>query len=844
MDPCRRLPCLAVAGLLLAGAAAADPQAGPVDSVDARMAAWLTHPQRVARAVRAAVPPVIDGRLDEEAWGAAPAQSDFLQRDPDQGQPATQRTAFRLLYDDEALYIGAMCYDTAPDSIVARLGRRDAGAERDFFQVNLDPHHDHQTGVYFRVDPSGWREDGILFNDGWDDNTWDGVWDTQVARVEGGWSAELEIPYHNLRFGHTQSYTWGINVSRRISRRQEFDQWVLIPRGVNGWTSHYGHLEGIEGIEPQRILEVFPVALGRLTRSPGGDGRADASDLFGALGLDLRYALSSSISLNATVNPDFGQVEADPAVLNLSAFETFYSERRPFFLEGISLFEPSGPHIAGIGGPARLFHSRRIGGQPSRFALPDSSAQVSRPDNTTILGALKLSGKTRQRTAFGVLDAVTGSEYAQVDLWRTSPATGQADTTRRRLRVESRTNWFVGRLQQDLLTNSAVGAQLTAVNGDDFEPAYVGAADSHLKWGGNAWQLYSRLATSRAGQASDRRTGWEGVAYLSKFSGAFGGQLYLDARSPHFDVNDLGYMDRNDRIQAGLHLYHEQLHPYWFARRSGFNANVWQHWNFAHDRLSRGVNLNMWHELHSYWGFWTGVDRVFDSWDDLGTRGGPVMRSPGFYNWAVDVWSDDRGPVSGSLDGHVRWGQGGDDLRAGMGVEIELRPVSQVELEIEPSYAYARRFAQWIDNVDDDGDEEADHFVFGELDSRVFEVGVRGTWALTPVLSVQLYLQPFVTTGDYGAVKELVRPRSYQFAPYSGLEDDPDFRRRALRANVVLRWEYAPGSTLFAVWQQVRDRDFDQARNPRFAPLSDAFGAFGDSGDNVLLVKANRWLGL
>ncbi|MFA6112059.1 MAG: DUF5916 domain-containing protein, partial [Candidatus Latescibacterota bacterium] len=720
-----RLHVVAVAWLLLAKAVAAQ-QAGSADSLDARMAAWLAHPQRVARAVRTDAPPIIDGRLDDAVWLAAPEESDFLQRDPDQGQPATQRTTFRVLYDDEALYIGGMCFDTAPDSIVARLGRRDAGAERDYFQVNLDPHHDHLTGVYFRVDPSGWREDGILFNDDWDDNTWDGVWETQVARGPDGWSTELRIPFHNLRFGQSTSYSWGLYVGRRISRRQEFDQWALIPRGINGWTSHYGHLEGIEGIEPQHILEVFPVALGRATRSPDGD----ASDLFGTVGVDLRYALSSSVSLNGTINPDFGQVEADPAVLNLSVFETYYEERRPFFLEGSSLFESPSPDIAGIGGPARLFHSRRIGGQPARFSLPDSSDEVSRPDNTTILGALKLSGKTQKRTAFGLLDAVTGTEYARVDQRRGDAVTGQADTTRRRVRVEPRTNWFVGRVQQDLLTNSTVGAQLTAVNGEDFAPAYVGAVDGNVKWWNNAWRLYSRLALSRDGQGNQRDTGWEGVAYLSKLSGAFGGQVYLDARSPEFDANALGYMNRNDRIQAGLHLYHEKLNPYWFARRSGYNVNAWQHWNFDHDQLARGLNLNMWHDLHSYWGFWTGLDLVLDAWDDLGSRGGPVMRAPGSTRWAVEVWSDERQPVSGGVSGAVTWGQGGDNRAGSVGLEVEMRPVSQLELEVEPAYDYRRSFAQWVDNVDNDGDQEDDHFVFGELDSHVFEVGVRGSWAL------------------------------------------------------------------------------------------------------------------
>jgi hypothetical protein len=798
----RLLGLLLSATLCLPGRCVADEhEHAATDSADARLQQWLVHPQRTAHAVRTATPPMIDGIIDDAVWDAAPVQSGFTQEDPDHGEPATQETTFRILYDDEALYVAVVCYDSQPDSIISVLSRRDDWRERDVFELHLDPHHDHQTGAFFVVGPSGWVRDGIIFNDDDGDRTWDGVWRARTARRPDGWSVEMEIPYHVLRFGEKPVYTWGINAYRYISRHVEWTHWSFKPRGVNGWPSRFGHLEGI----------------------------------------DVRYGLSSNISLNGTVNPDFGQVEADPAVLNLGVFETFFDERRPFFVEGNQIFESPRPGIVGIDRPTRLYHSRRIGRQPSRLDLPDDSDEVGRPDNTTILGAVKISGKTQRRTAFGVLSAVTGSEYARIDQRVTDPLTALVDTVRRRHKVEPMTNYFVGRVQQDLLTNSTVGAQLTAVNGEGFDPAYVGAGDVHVKWWDKAYRVYSRLAISRAGQNDDRGSGWEGLFYFSKFSGSFGGQGYVDARSPGFDANDLGFMSRNDRTQAGAHVFYELLDPYWFARRSGFNFNIWQHHNFDGDNLARGVNLNMWHDLHNYWGFWMGLDHNFDAWDDLVRRGGPLMLSPASTRWAMDVWADDRMPISGWFGTNVRWGLGGDNLSTWSGIEFTLKPASNIE--INPSYRYAKDDAQWVENADSEGDGEDDRFIFGELASKVFEIGVRGTWALTPFLSTQLFLQPFVTTGDYGRIKELARGRSYEFADYSALEDNPDFHRRSLRFNLVMRWEYAPG-TLFVVWQQNRDRDFDDTRDPDFEPFTDAGRAFADEGDNIFLAKINRWVGL
>ena len=296
---------------------------------------------RVLRAVRAEQPPVVDGVLNDAIWRRAPRFEGLTQRDPDEGEAATERTEVQFAYDDEALYMGVALHDSEPDRIVARMARRDRWAESDRLELFLDPHHDHQTGYWFEVNAAGSLTDGRISRDGdgwgaWDD-TWDGVWDARVGRSDSGWTAEFRIPFSCLRFSPAEEYTWGINLQRMISRKKERAYWVMVPRAENGFVSRFGHLEGIRGIEPTRALEFLPYTVGRATLAPSDD--PDDGDLFGNLGGDVRYGITSGISLNATINPDFGQVESDPAELNLSVFETFQDERRPFFLEGAQDFD-------------------------------------------------------------------------------------------------------------------------------------------------------------------------------------------------------------------------------------------------------------------------------------------------------------------------------------------------------------------------------------------------------------------------------------------------------------------------------------------------------------------------
>ncbi|MAF12099.1 hypothetical protein CMK11_16770, partial [Candidatus Poribacteria bacterium] len=638
-----------------------------------------------------------------------------------------------------------------------------------------------------------------------------------------------------LRLREQEEYTWGIYVHRAISRKQERAQWIHFPKGTNGWNSRFGHLTGITGISPTRPVEAAPFTVGSSTFTAGDSGTGGAA----SAGVDLRYGLASGMSLNATINPDFGQVEADPAVLNLGVFETFFEERRPFFVEGSSVFRGPSPDIVGIDGPARLFHSRRIGRAPGRFGVPDGFEEMARPRATTILGAAKLSGKTAAGTSYGILDALTADEYADI---RRSEDEGSDGET---FRVEPRTNFLIGRVQQDVLGDSTVGGMFTTMNGDGFAPAFVASADGEFKWADKAYRVFTRAGVSRTGAIGDRDSGYEAAAYFSKFSGSFGGQVYADARSPEFNANDLGFMSRAGRTQVGGHVYAQIQNPWALARRSGFNLNAWRQANYDGLALEQGVNVNSWHNLKNYWWFNFGINRELAVYDDLATRGGPAMRRPAAVRWWTNVNSDDRKTVAAGVSMMGVRSDGGDNSYHRRSLRVEVKPATNVQVHVSSSYSSEMSFAQWIENLDVDGDGQDDRFVFGELDSDVFDVSLRLNVALTRTLTLQGYVQPFVAVGDYTAFKELARPKSYDFTPVAEaiLNASPDFTRRSLRSNVVLRWEYRPGSALFAVWSQNRSESLDLS-DPSFRPLHGVRDSFRDDGEDTFLLKLSYWMGV
>ena len=767
-------------------------------------------PEKTMRAVRlGSQVPRIDGRLDDEVWRRAPSYSGLTQQIPNDGEPATERTLIQFAYDEDALYIAMALHYSDPDMITDNLTRRDQTYNVDRFRVEIDTHHDHQTAYMFELSAAGVQRDGhgTKNGDGFDRN-WDAVWEGRVAGHPEGLAAEWRIPYQALRFQPADQYTWGINVVRSIPLKHEMVYWSRVPRNERGWVSRFGHLVGIEGISPARALEVLPYTVGRTILYPGSDRDRD---LTARVGADVRYGLSHSTSLNAAINPDFGQVEADPAELNLTVFETFQSERRPFFVEGAQMFRT----------PIDLFYSRRIGRRPGYLSIRDGWDEGNRPELTTVLGALKLTGKTRGQTTFGLMEAVTTEEHVRID---------SAALVRHQL-IEPRTNYLAGRLVQDVLGNSHVGVLATAINRGRGDDAWSGGVDWKLNSEDNHYEFVGQLAASRTGGGG----GWASDVELAKRTGHWQAEIGLEAYSPDFQINDMGFLRRADMYEPRLELELENEDPWKMLRRSGIWLDRWVQRNFDDVTLDDAVTIGAWTQFMNYWSVGGGNTHRFRASDDRDTRGGPLIATPAsdrFWIWAENDW---RQPYNGWVE--YNWGSdsaGGSTRRLGGG--LTLKPMAYLEVRLHPSYSWNHDDAQWIENVERDG---ADHYLYGELDSETLDLTTRANIIFNPRLSLEIYVQPFVTVGDYENFRELAPPDTYPITPFDQPADNPDFRRRSLRSNIVLRWEYRLGSTLFLVWSQDRS---DSSDAPRLRPLSNLGSSFGDSGTNVLFVKTTYWL--
>ena len=761
--------------------------------------------------------PRVDGRLDDAIWGQASSVSGFLQLDPLEGEVATEQTVVQVVYDEEGLYVGVRCYDSDPEGIVARLTRRDGETEADWVSISLDPHLDRQTGRVFTVYASGSIVDGVYSEDRRKDETWDAVWEGEVEIDAEGWSAEFHIPYFALRFSPRDEYVWGLNVERHVSRKQERTHWNLMRKAEPGLVSQFGYLEGIRDINPPLHLEYLPYAMGRTIV----DG---AAEYFGNAGVDIRYGLTSSLSLNATVNPDFGQVEADPAQLNLTAFEDFFDEQRPFFVEGSSIFQ---------NGNFDLFYSRRIGRKPGYFSPPEGAIERDRPEATTILGALKLTGKTEGKTAFGLLQAVTAPEYADIDV----------GGSRDRFRVEPLSNYLVGRVRQDVLDGtSGVGLFASSIHRRDGHSAYVGAADWDLRFSRDIYNISGTLAGTRTGPMADRQSGYLAHLEFDKRGGWFETEAGLAALSPGADINDLGFLRRGDLLRAWGEVQFFRYRPIGPFREFDVSFEGRAEWNYERLLLEHVYDLSNWGDLHNYWRVHLHFGREFSAMDDDDVRrGGPIVKRLAETWVHARIVTDPRKALSFYVHPEWRRHDGGDSYARGLRTGVEWRPWPSVQFSMEPRYAHRVIDAQWVQAF---SETDGVHFAYGELDSRTLDLTTRAEVSFAPGLSLELYVQPFIAIGDFGAFKELNAPQSYDFSPYV-LDENRDFHRRSLKSNLVLRWEFSPGSALFVVWSQSRSARLDDptGEDLEFRPVRRIGSTFTDDGDNVLLVKASYWVG-
>jgi hypothetical protein len=773
-------------------------------------------------------PPRIDGALDDEVWINAEVGENLVQWDPDNNQPLTERTRFQVAYDDRFLYVALRCDDRTPDQIAKGLGRRDQMPPTDIIGIGFDPRHDHLTGYVFNTNPSGVQQDIFFFDDENADRDFEAVWEVRTSITAEGWTAEYRIPFSQLRVGasSTTNQVWGFGVRRTIRRRSETGEWTAKPRGERGEVSRWGHLVFDTRVAPPRRVEWQPYVLGGGTHVPDNPASATASG-----GLDMRVGLGRSATLSATVNPDFAQVEQDPAVLNLTIFESFFPEKRPFFLEDSRTFVP--PY-----GIFQVFHSRRIGRHPGRFDLATGETEIDRPDQTTIFGAAKLTGKGSGWT-YGALTALTSSESATI-----TGGTGADSAAGEHERViEPTTSYNVVRVQRDIRNGTSnIGAIATGVVRQNDTDAFVVGMDYNLRWDRNRVSWNGHWVGTRARVSDVMQTGGGGVTNFNvtrKHASLF---THLDHFSRTFKIDDLGFFrsrPNSTQVNGGVNL--EQPDPWKAFRRIGVFTNFGQAWNDERLVFNRFAGGGLFSQFRNFWSVDGNIFHGFETLDDLDTRGGPPIVSPAGTFWFVGINSDSRKAWRLSLftDGG-RNRAGGWSFHSGPGVT--LQPSGRLQASISTNITVAQDAAQWIKSADVDGDG-SDDYVYGTLDRHVVDVTFRTTYALHRDLTLQVFLQPFVAVGDYSDIRRLARPRSYEFEPfgtqYLAQYDNPDFNRKSLRGNIVLRWEYVRGSTLYVAWNMSTS---DTTRPGVFTPWRDVGDAFRAPGTHALLVKASYWL--
>jgi uncharacterized protein DUF5916/cellulose/xylan binding protein with CBM9 domain len=844
---------------------------------------------------RADVAPVLDGRLDDAAWQSVEWSGEFVQREPADGQPPTRQTRFKVLYDDHALYFGFRAFDD-PKEVASLLARRDR-FPGDWIEVNIDSYFDHRSAFSFTLSLSGTRGDEFISKDGdrWDSN-WDPVWQGVTQVDDEGWTAEIRIPLSQLRFSGAEKQTWGLQATRRLFRKEERSTWQAIPKNVSGWVSRFGELRGLDGLRPRRRLELLPYGLTRAERfeaetgNPFRDG--GSADL--SAGLDGKVGLTSNLTVDFTLNPDFGQVEADPSQVNLTAFETFFSEKRPFFIEGNDIFDlPLAPAITGGSFTGdRLFYSRRIGGRPQRSPDIGDGEFADVPTNTSILGAFKLSGKTAGGLSVGVLEALTGGESARVDRF------GE----RRHEPVAPLTNSFVGRVQQNLRGgDTQLGLMLTTLHrGVEDSPldfltgqAYAGGFDfahyfNHRAFIVEGNVLGSRVQgstaaladvqtssaryfqrpdndqahldptrTSLSGQAGSVRLGRPPSTSRVRF------QTGVAWRSPGFEINDLGFMRAADEINQFGWADYELRNPFSIFRNFFVNVNEWLDWDFGGHFLRAAANTNFNTRFRNNYGMGAGVTRSGETLSNTELRGGPASKWPAATEYEAWASSDSRQRFSVGLSGYWRRADQRSESTDHVGTDLSYRPTNALTFTLSPSYDRSRREMQYVSTPSLGGQ---DRFVFGRIDQQTFALTVRADLSLTPNLTVQYYGSPFVSSGTYREFKRITDPRARAYADRFALFgpgqialdaagvyqvdenrdgvvdyrfDRPDFDVREFNSNLVVRWEYRPGSLVYLVWSQGRSDgalalgDFAVARG-----LRDIFRVHPH---DVFLIKFSRW---
>jgi hypothetical protein len=820
----------------------------------------------------------IDGILDEPDWERTTGATGFIQNEPEEGRPATERTVVRVVYDDDAIYIGVRAFDSDPEKIAGHLTRRDTECPSDWIHVAIDSYDDKRTAFEFAVNPAGVKLDCFWSDCIERDANWDAVWNVSTSVDSEGWTAEFGIPFSQIRFANNGgAHSWGFQVCRQIMRKGEVSFWAHTPRDTNQFIAHFGRLEGIENIPEVKRFEILPYTVASVDffgDPDEGDPLHDSARGNGRLGADIEYGVTSNITVNLSVNPDFGQVEQDPSEFNLTAYETFFEEKRPLFIEGSNIFQY--PLMFGDDNTERLFYSRRIGRAPQFYPLdserwPDTDDFFEdTPQFTKILGAAKITGRTSGGWSIGILEALTDMEEAEVS----TPEGEVFDVA-----VEPLTNYFVGRAMKDYNNGrSTLGGIATAVlrdiRSDDLNylsrAAFTGGLDFTHRWHQDEYMITAKVfgshvrgsreamldlqeSSARCFQRPDAhhvevdssRTHLSGIGGVI-WGGKFGGKPWRFGiggitRSPGFEANDIGYMRDADINLGVLWGGYNRFEPLGFARRFNINTNFWSGWSYGGENFGTGANIYGWLQFNNYCEMYAGIGREIEGLSTRLLRGGPAILEPAkTFSW-FGFLSDNRKRVVFGYDGEYTAADDGGTVRAAFSPQVLFRPSGRFDMSLHPGYIIDENDLQYVDEIDD-------HHVLARLDMRVISLTMRMNYTITPDLSLQFYGMPYIAAGEYTHFREAVTPRSEdyddRFVPFDYLayEDDPDFNFKEFRSNLVFRWEFNPGSTIYLVWSRGAT-DLEEEYG-RFDLGRDLDRMLSTPGDNTFLIKINKWFNL
>lgn len=827
--------------------------------------------------------PTIDGKLDDDIWNLVDWGTDFVENEPDENTAPSQTTRFKILYDEKYLYVGLRAFDDEPDKIIKRLSRRD-GFLGDRLNVVFDSYHDLRTAFIFTVTAAGVKGDEIATNNGDNvDDSWNPIWYTKAHIDDKGWTAEMKIPFSQLRFGDDAEQVWGFNVARTIFRDNEMVLWDRVPVDAAGWISEAGELHGLKNLKAQKQLEIQPFTVTQLETYPEevGNPYRDGSDFKLNGGLDAKIGITNDLTLDLTVNPDFGQVEADPAAIALDGFQIFFREQRPFFVENKNIFD-----YQFADNSDNVFYSRRIGRSPQGYTSAGSGEFVDKPQNTTILGAAKFSGKTKNGWSIGILESVTSREFAEID----------NNGSRRKEQVEPLTNYFVGRLQKDFNDrNTFVGGIFTATNRmnmpDNLDylrtAAYTGGFDVRHQWnnrkyfiGGNV--IFSHVKGSElAIEATQRslthlfqrvdaghvevdptRTSLTGTGGKIEGGKQGGGNWSYNTgflwRSPELELNDIGFQRQADDMKQYFNIRYNTLKPFGIFRRISAGLNQFTTYDFDgnYNRIQYMVNGNA--NFKNNWWFDFGAAHKPRIYTNTILRGGPRWRFSR-ENFVFAFFGTDRSKKLSSRMGFVYSGAKQNNfsffrLEAG----LTYQPTDALKISFDPGYSSNPSKTQYVTQTDFNG---TPRYILGTIDNKTFSASFRLNYAINPNLTIQYYGQPFISRANFTSFKHVTNPvadnlydRFHQYAnnqigfdgPFYNVDEDvdgntdysfynPDFSFVQFRSNLVVRWEYIPGSELFLVWSQGITGLVDPMER-----LIDGLeqGILNQKPENIFLIKA------